>query len=121
MSGGNGDNEWAGLFASFHARHRDPEEKKLKFTIIFNTAIESLMANPEVPLEWRVLAFIWRRSWATARISPSMRSVESGSGRSYAQKPFRSINGGSATLRTLERRHGPMDPAGVKLAEDLRV
>src|ERR1035438_1248065 len=63
MSGGNGNNEWTDLFASFHARHRDSAGKKLRFTAIFNTAIESLMANSEAPLEWRVLALIWRMSW----------------------------------------------------------
>ena len=59
----NGNKEWAEIFANFHARHRDPEGKRLQYTIVFNTAIESLMVNSEVPLEWRVLAFIWRMSW----------------------------------------------------------
>lgn len=63
MSGGNNNKEWAAIFASFHARHHDPEGKKLQFTVVFNTAIESLISNSQVPIEWRVLAFIWRMSW----------------------------------------------------------
>lgn len=55
MSGGNGNNEWSEIFASFHARHQDPQGTKLPFTVIFNTAIAFLMANCEVPLEWRFL------------------------------------------------------------------
>jgi hypothetical protein len=55
--------EWAVVFASFHARHRDKDGRKLKFTAVFNAAMDAFIGASEIPLEWRVLAWIWRYSW----------------------------------------------------------
>jgi hypothetical protein len=63
MSGGTGNTEWAQLLARFHAGHHDATGKRLPYTIVFNRVIESLLANSEVPCEWRILLFIWRMSW----------------------------------------------------------
>ena len=63
MSGGTGNTEWAQLFARFLAGHHDATGKRLPSTIVFNRVIESLLANSEVPFEWRILLFNWRMSW----------------------------------------------------------
>src|ERR1035438_3168090 len=63
MSGDNSLGDWAQAFASFHDRHRGADGKKLKFTGVFNTHMEAFIMEPEVPLDWRVLAAIWRYSW----------------------------------------------------------
>lgn len=63
---GSGSGDWAQVFASFHDRHRDGKGRKLKFTLVFNVTMEAFIGNPEVPIEWRVLAFIWRHSWGNA-------------------------------------------------------
>jgi hypothetical protein len=59
----NGGPDWALAFAEFHARHRDVKGKKLVFTAIFNAAMDAFITCSEVPLVWRVLAWIWRCSW----------------------------------------------------------
>ena len=59
----NGGPDWGLAFAEFHARHRDVKGRKLVFTAIFNTSMEAFIACPEVPLVWRVLAWIWRYAW----------------------------------------------------------
>jgi hypothetical protein len=58
-----GGPDWALAFADFHARHRDVKGRKLVFTAVFNAAMEAFIMCPEVPLVWRVLAWIWRLSW----------------------------------------------------------
>ena len=63
MAAPNNGPDWAAAFAEFHGRHRDVKGRKLVFTAIFNAAMESFIACPEVPLVWRVLAWIWRYSW----------------------------------------------------------
>lgn len=55
--------DWAALFAEFHARHVDTRGKKLKFVIVFNASMEFFIGCREVPLMWRILAWIWRYSW----------------------------------------------------------
>lgn len=62
----NGGPDWALAFAEFHARHRDVKGKKLVFTAIFNAAMDAFIMCPEVPLVWRVLAWIWRHSWGNS-------------------------------------------------------
>jgi len=60
---GTDNGNWSRLFTEFHARHRDANGKKLKFTAVFNTHMEVFIRESEVPLEWRFLAWIWRHAW----------------------------------------------------------
>src|SRR5215831_1915617 len=55
--------DWVQLFSDFHARHRDSKNRKLKFTAVFNAAMDAFIACCDIPLEWRLLAWIWRYSW----------------------------------------------------------
>src|SRR5436305_1244180 len=62
--GSNGSGpDWVQAFAEFHKRHRDKNGKKLVFTAVFNAAMDAFISCAEVPLVWRVLAWIWRHSW----------------------------------------------------------
>jgi len=97
MSVGTGNSAWSDLFASFHSRHRDPKGKRLTFTVVFNTAIESLMVKSEVPLEWRVLAFIWRMSWGHSSDFAVDRIGGKQIGQTRCAEAPKSINGGSVT------------------------
>lgn len=64
---GNGNTgDWAQTFAAFHEQHRDAKGRKLKFTAVFNITMEAFIGNPDVPIEWRLLAFIWRHSWGNS-------------------------------------------------------
>lgn len=65
MSTPNGD--WAQRFSEFHERHKDlTGRKKLAFTAIFNATMDAYIACPDVPLDWRLLAYVWRYSWGNS-------------------------------------------------------
>jgi hypothetical protein len=59
----NGSGEWAHLAAAFLGKHVDDSGKKLSFTACFNPALESLIVDEAVPLEWRFLLWLYRQSW----------------------------------------------------------
>ena len=62
MSASNGVTEWGRMFADLQDKHAK-DGKRPSYTAVFNDHLDALIAESEVPLEWRFLAWVWRKSW----------------------------------------------------------
>jgi hypothetical protein len=55
--------EWINLAAAFFSKRVDSGGKRLPYTACFNPAIDALIVDEGVPLEWRFLLWLYRQSW----------------------------------------------------------
>lgn len=64
MSATNGGADWGRMFADLQDAYRGPDGRRPSYTAVFNSHLDALIAEKvAVPLEWRLLAWIWRKSW----------------------------------------------------------